>query len=95
MLFCTWKQVAVASAYTTGQKVMDQANQRLGKLLLGMPEDLRFCMFFGVSAEVLVTAWAMMENHSVLPHTSKFLHFYGRLHSCAHIPQMTPLSQVC
>jgi hypothetical protein len=40
-----------------------------------LPEGLRFCGFFGVSAEVLVTAWDMMENHSVLPPTSKFLHF--------------------
>ena len=75
MLFSTLKQVAVADAYTTGQKVMGQANQKLGKLLMGLPEDLRFCGFFGVSAEVLVTAWDMMENHSVLPPTHKFLHF--------------------
>jgi hypothetical protein len=95
MLFCTRKQVAVADAYTTGQKVMGQANQRLEKLLPGLPKDLRFCGFFGLLAEVLVTAWDMMENLSVLPRTSSSLHFYGRLHSCADIPQMTPLSQVC
>jgi hypothetical protein len=52
MLFCTRKQVAVANAYTTGQKVMGQANQKLGKLLPGLPEDLHFCGFFGVSADV-------------------------------------------
>ncbi len=96
MFFCTWKQVAVTNAYTTGQKLMGLANQRLGKLLLGLPEDLRFCGCFGMLAEVSVAAWdSMMENHSVLPPTPKFLHFYGRLHSCAHIPQMTPLCQVC
>ncbi len=71
--------MAVANAYTTGQKVMGHANQRLGKLLPGLPEDLRFCGFFGVLVEVSVTAWDMMENHSVLPPTPKFLHFYGRL----------------
>jgi hypothetical protein len=75
MLFCTRKQVAVADAYTTRQKVMGRANQRLGKLLPGLPEDLRFCGFFCVLSEVSVTAWDMMENHSVLPPTSKFLHF--------------------
>jgi hypothetical protein len=82
--------VAVANTYTTRQKVMGRPNRRLGKLLRGLPEDLRFCGFFGVSAEVSVTAWDMMENHSVLPPTSKLLHFYGHSHSCAHIPQMTP-----
>ncbi len=35
MLFYTQKQVAVADAYTTGQKVMFWVNQRLGKLLPG------------------------------------------------------------
>jgi hypothetical protein len=93
MLSCTW-QVAVANAYTTKQKVMGRANQRLGKLLPCLPEDLRFCEFFGVLAEVLVTVWDMMENHSVLPPTPKFLHFYGRLHSFAHILQTTPLSHL-
>jgi hypothetical protein len=75
MLFCTQRQVAVADVYTTGQKMIGWANRRLGKLLLGLPEDLRFRGFFGVSAEVLVTTWDMMENQSVLPPTPKFLHF--------------------
>ncbi len=74
MLFCTWKQVAAANAYTTGQKVMGWANQRLGKLLPCLPEDLHFCGFFGMSTEVLVTAYDMTENHSVLPPTPKLLH---------------------
>ena len=95
VLFCTQKQVTVANAYATGQKVMGRANLRLGKLLPGSPEDLHFRAFFGVSAQVSVTAWDMMENHSVLPPTPEFLHFYGRSHSCAHILQTTPLSQVC
>ncbi len=56
MLFCTRKQVAVADTYTTGQKVMGRANRRLGKLLPGYPEDLRFCGFFGMLAEVSVAA---------------------------------------
>ena len=55
------------------------ANLRLGKLLPGSPEDLRFRAFFGVSAQVSVTAWDMMENHSVLPPTPEFLHFLWAL----------------
>ena len=77
--FCPRKQVTVADAYTTGQKVMGRANLRLGKLLPGLPEDLHFLAFFGVSAQVSVTAWDMMENHSVLPPTPKFLHFLWAL----------------
>ena len=79
VLFCTRKQVTVANAYATGQKVMGRANLRLGKLLPGSPEDLRFRAFFGVSAQVSVTAWDMMENHSVLPPTPEFLHFLWAL----------------
>jgi hypothetical protein len=75
MFFCNRKQVTVNDTYTTGQEVMGRANQRLGKLLPCSPEDLHFCGFFGVSAEVLVMAWDMMENHSVLPPTPKFFHF--------------------
>lgn len=71
--------VTVANAYATGQKVMGRANLRLGKLLPGSPEDLRFRAFFGVSAQVSVTAWDMMENHSVLPPTPEFLHFLWAL----------------
>jgi len=79
ILFCTQKQVAVANAYATGQKVMGRANLWLGKLLPGSPEDLCFCAFFGVSAQVSVTARDMMENHSVLPPTPEFLHFLWAL----------------
>jgi hypothetical protein len=79
LLFCTQKQVVAANAYTTRQKVMGWANQRLGKLPPGLPEDLRFCGFFGVLAEVSVTASDMMENHSVLPPTPKLFHFLWAL----------------
>ena len=58
---------------------MGRGNKRLGKLLLGSPEDLRFRGFFGVSAQVSVTAWNMMEEHSVLPKNSEFLHFLWAL----------------
>jgi hypothetical protein len=59
MFFCTRNQVPVEEAYIAGQKVMGRANRRLGKLLSGSPEDLRFRAFFGVSAQVAVTAWSV------------------------------------
>ena len=71
--------MTVANAYATGQEVMGRANLRLGKLLPGSPEDLRFRGFFGVSAQVAVTAWDMLENHSVLPPNPKFVHFLWAL----------------
>ncbi len=93
--FYARKQVAVADAYTTVQKVMVWTNQRLGKLLPGSPEDLRFCGSFGVLAEVSVTAWDMMENHSVLPPTSKFLHFLWALaFICTYPANNTTLSSL-
>ncbi len=72
--------MTATNAYATGQEVMGRANLRLGKLLLGSPEDLHFHGFFGVSAQVSVTAWDMMENHSALPaHTPEFVHFLWAL----------------
>ena len=56
--------VSVNDAYHKGQKVMGRANRRLGKLLPGLPEDLRFRGHFGVSAEVAVEAWEMMNEHN-------------------------------
>jgi hypothetical protein len=80
MFFCTQNQaVTVEEAYVAGQKVMGRANRRLGKLLPGSPEDLLFRGFFGVSAQVAVTAWDMLENHSVLPPNPKFVHFLWAL----------------
>ena len=76
MFFYTLKQVTVDDAYITRQKVMGQENQRLGKLPPGSPKDLRFCAFFGVSAQVLVTARNMMEDCSVLLPGSKLLTFF-------------------
>ena len=42
----------INNAYVHGLKVMGWENQRLVKLLVGLPEDLRFCVSFGVSADV-------------------------------------------
>ncbi len=71
--------MAAVEAYTTGQKGMGRANRRLGKLLPGLPEDLHFRGLFDVLAEVSVTAWDTMDNHSVLPPTPKLLHFLWAL----------------
>jgi hypothetical protein len=75
-------QVSVNDAYQEGQKVMGRANRRLGKLLLGLSVDLHFCGCFGVSAEVAVEAWEMMDGHNCLPPSPKFLHFF--VGTCVH-----------
>jgi hypothetical protein len=72
-------QVTINNAYVHGQKVMGWANRRLGKLLVGSPEDLRFHLSFGVSAEVAVEAWGMMADHNFLPPNPKFLHYMWAL----------------
>jgi hypothetical protein len=77
--FCKRNQVTIQEAYVTGQKVMGRSGRKLGELLSGSPEDLRFRAFFGVSAQVAVTAWSMMEDHSVLPPNPKFIHFLWAL----------------
>ena len=59
--------------------VMGQANHRLGKLHVGLPEDRRFCASFGVSAEVAVEAWAMMADRNCLPPNPKFFHYLWAL----------------
>ena len=53
---------------------MGRAERRLGKVTTGSPEDLRFRGFFGVSADVAVKAWEMMQSHNFLPPDPKFLH---------------------
>ena len=51
----------------------------LGKLLPGSPEDLRFRGFFGVSAEVAVEAWELMDEQKCLPSDPLFLHYLWAL----------------
>ena len=79
IFFFNRNQVTVEEAFVTGQQVMGRASRKLGKLLSGSPEDLRFRAFFGVAAQVAVTAWSMMEDHSVLPPNPKFVHFLWTL----------------
>ncbi len=66
---------SIEYVYKTGQKVMDRTSTRLGKLLPGSPEDIRFCGSFGVSAEVAKTTWELMEEHGLHPPGSDFLYF--------------------
>jgi hypothetical protein len=78
-VFATAKQVTVDDAYVIGQRVMGREARRLGKLLPGSPEDLRFRGFFGVSAEVAVEAWQLMDGHIFLPPDPQFLHYLWAL----------------
>ena len=71
--------MTINDAYAHGQKVMGRANQRLGKLHVGSPEDWHFRASFGVSAEVAVEAWAMMANRNCLPPNPKFVHYLRAL----------------
>jgi hypothetical protein len=64
---CFAKVLLVEYGYVIGQRVIGWAAQRLGKLLMGLPEDLHFHGFFGVSAEVAVEAWQMMQDHNCHP----------------------------
>jgi len=70
--------VIINNAYVHGLKVMGWANQRFLKLLVGSPEDLRFYVSFGVSAEVA-------SDHNLLPPTRVPPLFVGtRIH--ANVP---------
>ena len=71
--------MTVNDAYREGQVVMGRADKRLGKLLPGSPKDLRFRGYFGISAEVAVMAWDMMDKHDCLPFEPIFLHLLWAL----------------
>ncbi len=58
---------------------MGRTSTRLGKLLPGLPEDIRFRGSFGVSAELAKTTWELMENHGLRPSGIDFLHFLWAL----------------
>ncbi len=58
---------------------MGRAERRLGKLSTGLPKDLRFRVFFGVSADVAVEAWEMMEDNNFLPLDPMFIHYLWAL----------------
>jgi hypothetical protein len=54
---------------------MGRTSHTLGTLLQGSLEDKRFRGYFGVSAEVTVEAWEMMEELDCLPPLSQFQHY--------------------
>jgi hypothetical protein len=58
---------------------MGCTSTRLGKLLPGLPKDIRFHGSFGVSAELAKTTWELMEEHGLRPPDSDFLHFLWAL----------------
>ena len=58
--------------------MIGRASKRLGTLAVGSPEDRRFRGIFGVSAYVTQMAWAMMEEHGLLP-DHNFHHFLWAL----------------
>jgi hypothetical protein len=74
MFFCNHKQVTVNNAYVHGQKVMGRANQRLGKLLVGSPKDLRFVGSL-VYLQRSQRRLGRLADHSCLPPNPEFLHY--------------------
>jgi hypothetical protein len=54
---------------------MGRTGHTLGTLLPVSPEDTRFHGYFGVSAEVAVEAWEMMEELDCLPPLPQFEHY--------------------
>ncbi len=58
---------------------MGRTSTRLGKLLPGSPEDIRFRGLFGVSTELAKTTWELMGNHGLRPSGIDFIHFLWAL----------------
>ena len=79
VVFCYPRKVSVDDAYRLGQSVMGRVGYRLGVIHPGSPEDKRFRGYFGVSAEVAVEAWEMMEEHDYLPPSPEFRHYLWAL----------------
>ena len=59
--------------------MMGHTSHALGILSPGAPEDKCFRGFFGVSKEVAVKAWGMMEEHDLLLPTLQFCHYLWAL----------------
>ena len=80
--------------YAEGQRVMGKT-PNLGKLLPGFPEDRRFRGLFGVSAQVVLDAWRLMDTHELLPDNPQLCHFLWALAFMCIYPKMTKLYLVC
>ena len=59
--------------------MMGRTTPNLGILLPGFPEDRRFRALFGVSAQVVVDAWRLMETHGLLTEPPQICHFLWAL----------------
>ena len=59
--------------------MMGRSGNTLGTLLPDSSEDKRFHGYFGVSAEVVVKAWEMMEELDCLPPSPEFRHYLWAL----------------
>ena len=70
---------SVIDVYEEGKRVMGRTIPNLGILLPGSPEDRRFRALFGVSAQVVVDAWRLMETHELLPEDPQLCHFLWAL----------------
>ena len=55
---------------------MGRTGHTLGTLLPSSPEATRFRGYFGISAEVAVEAWEMMEELDCLPPSPRLQHSY-------------------
>ena len=58
---------------------MGQTASQLGRLDKGLPEDRRFWGYFGVSAEVALKAWDLMEEIVCLPPSPQFVNYLWAL----------------
>ena len=79
--------------YREGQQIMGRAAHRLGILRPGSPEDRRFRGYFGVSAEVALEAWDLMEEIDCLHPSPQLKHYYGHWLLCDCIQRMISLYQ--
>ena len=75
---------------------MGRNGHTLGTLLPSSPEATRFRGYFGISAEVAVEAWEMMEELDCLPpHHLSFDIICGHSHLCDCTKQMiVPFLQI-
>ena len=58
---------------------MNRRGNKLGVLLPGSPEDIRFRGYFGLSAEVALEVWEMMEELDCLPPSPRLQHYLWAL----------------
>ena len=74
---------SIAAVYDEGRKIIGRtklaAANNGGVILPGSPEDMRFRSHFGVSPQVVVDAWQLMDYHGLLPANAQLCHFLWAL----------------